>query len=176
MDMTAGMFNADPSDDFAVARAWAWLLPEDLAETPGALRSLEDAGAWRVGGDALAKLPGAVVHELHRLIRLRLFPWNMAATSVADYIIYEGMAESFATSLFSEEVVGYYVTDFDDDQLETARALVRDGLDETGFNIIRGYAIGYRVVQAYLQRTGTTVEEATFLTADEVIRQSSFFD
>jgi radical SAM superfamily enzyme YgiQ (UPF0313 family) len=32
-------------------------------------------------------LSGAVVHELNHLIRLRVFPWDMANTSVGDYII-----------------------------------------------------------------------------------------
>jgi uncharacterized protein YjaZ len=260
MNMLAGMFNADPADDFAVARAWAWLLPEDLAATPGALQKLIDADAWNVGARALAegaarfepyagrlpfdavsgwlvvadparsdpinqgytgatdwtaarfvdqfdtpnddnlpRLPRAVVHELHHLIRLRLFPWDMTQTSVADYIIHEGLAESFAAALFGREVVGYYVTDFDEDELETATRLIHDGLALTGFNVIRGYifgdhladqfgfqkvgmpdyggyAVGYRVVQAYLERCGKTVKQATFLPAGEIIRASGFFD
>lgn len=260
MDMAAPMFNADPADEFAVARAWAWLLPEDLIEIPDALRKLEAADAWRVGARALAegaarfepyadripfdtvtgwliladparsnpigrgytgsidwtqprfiaqydtpndynlpRLPGAVVHELHHLIHLSQFPWDMTGTSVADYIIHEGMAESFAASLYGEEVVGYYVADFNDEELETATNIIRDGLDKTGFDVIRsyifgdylaekgglrkvgmpdygGYAIGYRVVQAYLERTGKTVEEATFFSPDKVIRDSGFFD
>jgi uncharacterized protein YjaZ len=259
LQMLAPMFNADPGDDFATARAWAWLLPEDLTKTPDALRKLEAAEAWKVGAQALAKgasrfeayadripfasvagwlvvadpgrsdpigrgytgaidwtqprfvvqfdtpngynlprLPGMVVHELHHLIRLSRFPWDMAGTRVADYIIYEGMAESFAASLYGEQIVGYYVTDFNEEKLETAKALIRDGLEETGFDVIRGYifgdrladkyglakvgmpdyggyAIGYRVVQAYLQCTGQTIEEATFLPAEEIIRDSGFF-
>lgn len=259
MEMMAGMFNGDSADPLAGARAWAWLLPEDLSEVPDALRKLEAADAWTVGAQALAegaarfgpyvermpfdrvsgwlvvadparsnpigrgytgatdwtqprlvvqydtpndynlpRLPGAIVHEFHHLVRLSLFPWDMMHTSVADYIIHEGMAESFATALFGEEVVGYYVTDFDEGELETARALIRDGLDKTGFDVIRGYifgdtlanrmgfqalgmpdyggyAIGYRVVQAYLARSGKSIEEATFLPAEEIVRGSGFF-
>jgi uncharacterized protein YjaZ len=259
LQMVASLFNADPADELATARAWAWLLPQDLTEMPDALRKLEAADAWRVGAQALAqgasrfeaytdripfasvtgwlvvadpgrsdpmgrgatgaidwtqprfvvqfdtpndynlpRLPGMVVHELHHLIRLSRFPWDMAGTRVADYIIYEGMAESFAASLYGEQIVGYYVTDFDKEELETAKTLIRDGLEGTGFDVIRGYifgdrladkyglqkvgmpdyggyAIGYRVVQAYLQHTGQTIEEATFLPADEVIEDSAFF-
>lgn len=144
------------------------------------------------------RLAGAVVHELDHLIRLSQFPWDMAGTSVADYLIHEGMAESFAASLHGEEIVGYYVTDFDDEELEKATNIIRDGLNETGFDVIRsyifgdylaekgglskvgvpdygGYAIGYRVVQAYLERTGKTAADATFLPADEIVRESGFF-
>jgi uncharacterized protein YjaZ len=136
---------------------------------------------------------------MHHLIRLAVFPWDMANTSVTDYIIHEGMAESFAAELFGPEVVGYYVTDFDAAQLDSAKSLIADGLTKTGFNVIRsyifgdqnadqwgfqkigmpaygGYAIGYRVVQAYLRRTGQSVAEATFVPAAEIVEQSRYFD
>ncbi len=64
----------------------------------------------------LRALPGAVVHEFNHLVRLRVFPWDMRTTSVADYIIHEGVAESFAGALFGEAALGFYVTDFDDAQ------------------------------------------------------------
>jgi uncharacterized protein YjaZ len=259
MDLIGPMFNADPSDPLAVARAWAWILPEDLDETPAALPLLEAADAWTVGAGALAegaarfapyaerlslnhvsgwlviadparsdpigrgytgaidftqprlvvqvdtpndytlsRLPGAVVHELHHLIRLGLFPWDMANTSVADYIVHEGLAESYAVALFGKAVLGYYVTDFDEHELGTAKALIGEGLMRTGFDVIRGYifgdtlaarmgfqalgmpdyggyAIGYRVVQAYLDRSGHSIEEATFLPAAEIVQESGFF-
>ena len=38
-----------------------------------------------------------------------------------------------------------------------------------------GYAVGYHVVQAFLQRTGMSVEEATFVPADEIVAKSEFF-
>lgn len=260
MERVAPMFNADPSDHMAVARGWAWLLPEHLAQTPAALRKLEAAGAWEVGARALAegvarfepyadripfdtvsgwliiadparadpanqgytgaidwnqprlviqfdtpddynlpRLPGAVVHELHHLVRLHLFPWDVVGTSVGDYIVHEGMAESFATALYGEAVAGHYVTDLNGAQLETARTRIRDSLEITGFGVIRsyvfgdrlaeqfglppvgmpdygGYAVGYRVVQAYLARTGHSVAEATFVPADEILRISGYFD
>jgi uncharacterized protein YjaZ len=246
-------------DPLAGARAWAWLLPDDLAQAPESLAALEAAGAWTVAAEALAegaarfaayeaqmpvdrvegwlvladparsdpvmrgytgavdwfaprfigqydtpnaynvaRLPGLVVHEMHHLIRLRLFPWHMAQTTVADYMIHEGLAESFAASLFGETSVGYFVTEFDEGELNTARRLIGEGLDRTGFDVLRayifgdywseklglpklgvptygGYAIGYHVAQAFLERTGKTVAEATFLPAEEIVRRSGFF-
>jgi uncharacterized protein YjaZ len=38
-----------------------------------------------------------------------------------------------------------------------------------------GYAVGYHIVQAFLQRTGMSVEEATFVSADEIVAESQFF-
>jgi uncharacterized protein YjaZ len=144
-------------------------------------------------------LPGAVAHEFHHLVRLRAFPWDMQQTSVADYIIHEGMAESFATALFGEQVLGYYVADIGEGDLHVAKNLIRDGLEKTGFDVIRGYifgdtlsgsfnfqaigmpnyggyAVGYHVVQAFLKRTGCTIEAATFLPALQIVRESGYFD
>jgi uncharacterized protein YjaZ len=38
-----------------------------------------------------------------------------------------------------------------------------------------GYAIGYHVVRQYLERTGKTAAEATFVPASEIIDASGFF-
>ena len=259
MDMVSGMWGQEATDDFAGARMWAWVLPEDLTSTPDALQKLEDANAWQVATDALNKgvaafalfadrialdevegwlvvsdpqradpigrgytgaidfmqprficqydtpteknlraLPGCVVHEFNHIVRGRIMPWDMSKVSVADYIVHEGLAESFAAELFGKEVVGYYVTEIAADQLAIAKSLIADGLDKTGFDVIRsyifgehwaeklnlprigmpdfgGYAVGYHVVQAYLKRTGCTVAEATFIPAQTIVRESGYF-
>jgi uncharacterized protein YjaZ len=38
-----------------------------------------------------------------------------------------------------------------------------------------GYAVGYHVVQAFLQRTSKTIEETTFLPAQEIVAGSGLF-
>lgn len=257
MQLMAGMFGGAPDDELAVARAWAWPLPDELDAAPAALEQLEAADAWAVGERALRRavdrfagrdlpfdavegwltpamparsdpimrgytgaidftrprlvcqyseptpdnlraLPGAVAHEFHHLVRLRRFPWDMQRTSVADYIVHEGMAESFAAAIFGEAVLGYYVTAIGPADLQTARALIGAGLERTGFNVIRayifgdslaggwgfapigmpaygGYAVGYHVVQAFLKRSGLTVEAATDLPAAEIVAGSGYF-
>lgn len=147
----------------------------------------------------LPRLGGCIVHEMHHIIRTKVVPWNIRQATVADYIIHEGLAESFAASLFGEEVVGYYVTEFDENQIDTARSLIRANLQTTGFDKLRafifgdywaqklglsavgmpdygGYAIGYRVVQAYLKQTGSTIEAATFVPAADIVTKSSYFN
>ncbi|MBW7884053.1 MAG: hypothetical protein H3C34_15705 [Caldilineaceae bacterium] len=76
---------------------------------------------WEPNEHNLPRLPGLVAHELHHLIRLRVFPWDMHMTTVADYIVLEGTAEAYAASLFGEDAVGYFITEFDPDEFETAR-------------------------------------------------------
>jgi uncharacterized protein YjaZ len=259
MQMMQGMPGVDPEDELGGARAWGWLLPDQVAEMADLLQRLEVAAAWQTGADALqaaaarftaytgripfnsvegwlvladparsnplepgytgatdwmqprficqfwepneynlSRLPALVAHEMHHLVRLRAFPWGMD-TTVADYLVIEGTAESFAVSLFGEERAGYYVTDVDGEALETARRLAGEALGATGFDVIRGYifgdalaersgfkpvggmptyggyALGYHVVQAFLARSGITIEEATFLPAAEIVEGSGFF-
>ena len=155
---------------------------------------------WEPNEHNLPRVSGLVAHEMHHLIRMRAFPFDMQNTTVADYIIIEGTAESFAASLFGEDKVGYFITEFDPTEFETARKMIGAGLDRKGFNIIRsyifgdalaeksgyeplggmptygGYAIGYHVVQAFLKRSGKTIEETTFLHANEIVQGSGFFE
>ncbi len=147
----------------------------------------------------LPRLGGCIVHEMHHLIRSKVVPWNIMTATVADYFIHEGLAESLAAELFGEDMVGYYVTEIDEAQLDTAKTLLGDNLTATGFDTLRafifgdylaqkfglppvgmpnygGYAIGYRVVQAYLKRTDSSVKQATFVSAAEIVAESGYFD
>lgn len=147
----------------------------------------------------LPRLGGACVHELNHNLRFSVFPFNPMQVTLGDYIIAEGLAEAFAAELFGEEVVGYYVTDVHEEELATSRQIIGSALDVTGFNEVRGYifgdtisthmgrpkmgvpdfagyATGYRVVREYLQQTGKTAAEATFVPAREIIAVSGFFD
>lgn len=152
-------------------------------------------------GDAtdysISRLQGATVHELHHNIRFSLFPFRMDVT-VGEYIIAEGLAESFAAGLYGEDKIGFYVTDFDQSRFDETKKIIGDAINISGFNQVRsyifgdamsdamglpkvgvpnfaGYAMGYYVVQHYLKQTGKTVAEATFVSADEIIRDSGFF-
>ncbi len=149
-------------------------------------------------GYNLPRLGGACVHELHHNVRFSLFPFNPMKVTVGEYIVAEGMAEAFAAELFGEELVGYYVTDFNEEELATVKDLIGNALDVTGFNEVRsyifgdtisehmgrpkagvpnyaGYAMGYQAVRQYLRRMGKTVAEATFVPAKEIIAESEFF-
>jgi uncharacterized protein YjaZ len=146
----------------------------------------------------LERVEGATVHELHHNVRFSLFPFNPMSTTVGEYMIAEGLAESFAAELYGADKVGYYVTEFDESRLEETRQRIGAALDTSGFNEIRGYifgdevgqrtglpqmgvppfagyALGYKVVQVYLGRTGATVADATMLPAKEIIAGSGFF-
>ncbi|PKO16331.1 MAG: hypothetical protein CVU39_08175 [Chloroflexi bacterium HGW-Chloroflexi-10] len=154
---------------------------------------------WELKPRYLERIGSLVAHEMHHLIRMRVFPFNPMTTTVADYIVIEGTAEAFAASLFGEEKIGTFITDFDSSQLEIACTLIGSNLDANGFNVIRGYifgdelaskygfqpaggmptyggyTVGYQVVRTFLQRTGMSIEEATFLPAKEIVEGSGYF-
>lgn len=147
----------------------------------------------------LARIEACTIHELHHNLRFRLFPFNLMTTNVADYIVAEGLAEAFAAEQYGEELIGPWVTEFDESRLEEARAVIGGALDKSGFNVVRayifgdaiagfsglekvgvpdfaGYAIGYKVVREYQRRTGATIAEATFEPASTIIARSGFFE
>lgn len=151
----------------------------------------------------LPRVKAATVHELHHNLAGAAGMGmggntNIMTTSVGEYMIGEGLAESFAAELYGEDKVGFWVTDFDSSRLEETKRIIYDALEKTGFDVVRGYifgddiaaqrdlpqagvppyagyAIGYQVVQAYLKRTGKSVVEATFVPAREIVAESRFF-
>lgn len=147
----------------------------------------------------LHRIKACTAHELHHNILARIFPVNMATWTVGEYMIMEGLAESFAKELYGEDTIGYWVTDFDMTRLPETKRIFADALEKSGFGVIRGYifgddfsgaqygiervgvpafagyALGYHVVQAYLRRTGKSVAETTFVPARDIIRDSEFF-
>ncbi|MDX1992939.1 MAG: DUF2268 domain-containing putative Zn-dependent protease [bacterium] len=147
----------------------------------------------------LPMLQGVTAHELHHNLMFAARPHNfLTETTVGDYMLMEGLAESFAAELYGETVVGPYVKLFDESRLKETKAKFIDAIDKKGFILIRsyifgdevmavqghpsygipafaGYALGYRVVQAYLKRMGRTVAEATFVPTNELIAESGFF-
>ena len=145
----------------------------------------------------LPRIPSAIVHEFNHRVRLSVEPWTLA-TSVGQYIVLEGLAESFAQELYGVECIGPWVTSLSAEETERSKAIIGQALAVTGFDQIRnyifgdaiaerqgragvglpycaGYTIGYQVVQAYLQYTGKSVVEATFIPFAEIITASAFF-
>jgi uncharacterized protein YjaZ len=48
------------------------------------------------------------------------------------------------------------------------------GIADVGMPNFGGYAVGYHTVQAFLKRTGATIEEATLLPAATIIEESGY--
>src|SRR5690606_38152421 len=88
------------------------------------------------------RIQGTTAHEMLHNIHFSVQPFNPMTVTVGEYIVAEGLAESFAAELYGAEVVGYYVTDFDDAQIDSAKQIIGAGLERTGFDVVRGYIFG----------------------------------
>ena len=151
--------------------------------------------AWPDGYN-LPRLPSISVHELHHNVRLAFEPWT-AGTTVGQYVVLEGLAEAFAAEAVGEELLGPWPNALSEGELEEARPVFRDALEVSGFDEIRGYifgdwaaswmgyvprglpdfagyAMGYRIVREYLDRSGRSAAEATYVPWREIVDGSRY--
>lgn len=54
----------------------------------------------------IPRLPAVIAHEFHHNIRFSYFNWDYGNVTVGDYLIIEGLAESFAKELYGEALLG----------------------------------------------------------------------
>jgi uncharacterized protein YjaZ len=140
----------------------------------------------------LARLEAVAVHELHH--NLRYAPggivWDPATVVVGEQVVSEGLADAFARHLYGD--AGYTpfgVPHLHDDAvlervvggLDTAgmqhfvswvhgdEAARRFGAAPVGLPTGAGYAVGNRLVDAYLAATGTSVLQALHVPSREII-------
>ncbi|WP_424359074.1 DUF2268 domain-containing protein [Methanocella sp. MCL-LM] len=118
--------------------------------------------------------------------------------SVDRMVIGEGLAESFAVELCGRDKLVFCVKNFDLRELPRVKNIIKEGLNLKGFENMQryvfgnipgvvddkglglpphsGYAVGYYAVQAYMERTGKSIVETIFTPAEEIVRESKFFD
>ena len=151
--------------------------------------------AWPDGYN-LPRLPSISVHELHHNVRLAFEPWT-SGTTVGQYVVLEGLAEAFAAEVVGEELLGPWPNALSEEELEEVRPVFRGALEVSGFDEIRGYifgdwaasrmgyvpkglpdfagyAVGYRIVREYLERSGRTAAEATYAPWREIVEGSRY--
>ncbi|GIP38572.1 hypothetical protein J31TS4_18520 [Paenibacillus sp. J31TS4] len=147
---------------------------------------------------SLALLPSIVAHEFHHNVLFYNAKWNFMEVTVAKYLAVEGLAESFAESLYGYEYLGPWVKELKGEALEKARKTIGEALNVKGFNQARryifgdmltsfegaeasgippysGYAVGYHAVQSFLKNTGVSIEQATVLEGEEIMERSKYF-
>jgi len=146
----------------------------------------------------IPRIPAILAHELHHNVRFSYFNWDHGNVTLGDYLVIEGLADSFASAVYGEQMLGPWVTDFDEEDLHYSIEVMHQVLELKGFAEIRsymfgdeiakeqgyqpvglsyaaGYAVGYHVVQAFLNYTGVTIYEATRLSTKEIIEGSKVF-
>ena len=145
---------------------------------------------------SVPRLPSSTAHEFNHNVRFSVEPWTMN-TTVGQYMVAEGLAENFAAEQYSHDLIGPWNSLFSESDLQALRPRFRDAVDVTGFDEIRGYifgdwsaeqfnhkkqgvpdfagyAMGYRVVRAYIERTGKTAAEATYVPWQEIVQDSGY--
>ncbi|WP_019323037.1 DUF2268 domain-containing protein [Streptococcus mutans] len=147
--------------------------------------------------DTLNRVQSALAHEINHNVRYQFIDWD--GGSLKEMIVAEGLAENFAVQLYGKEKLGPWVSKTD---LETLNQLVKPFLrehldirgmqkitaylygdkiaammdqDGVGMPYCAGYACGYYLVKYYLEKTGQTIEEATFLPASEILAEVDEF-
>ncbi|MBO0994351.1 DUF2268 domain-containing protein [Bacillus sp. SD088] len=146
----------------------------------------------------IPKIPAVIAHEFHHNIRFSYFDWDHGNVTVGDYLIIEGLADSFAKELYGAEQLGPWVTSMDQDDLEYSIHVIGEALNIKGFaevssymfgdeiakqegyqpvglSFCAGYAVGFKVVQSFMMKHNKTIYETTLLSSDEIIHGSGLF-
>lgn len=144
------------------------------------------------------KIPAVIAHEFHHNIRFSYFSWDHGNVTVGEYLVVEGLAESFAKELYGTEHLGPWVTSMDKDDLEYSvhvigkaldvkgfaevssymfgdKIAIQEGYQPVGLSFCAGYAVGYKVVQSFMEKHNKTIYETTLLSSDEIINGSGLF-
>lgn len=146
----------------------------------------------------LPKIPAVIAHEFHHNIRFSYFDWDHGNVTVGDYLVIEGLADSFAKELYGTEHLGPWVTSMEKDDLEYSLYVIGEALNIKGFAEVSsymfgdeiakqegyqpvglsfgaGYAVGYEVVQSFMKKHNKTIFETTLISSDEIINGSGLF-
>ncbi|MCG7377783.1 DUF2268 domain-containing protein [Paenibacillus sp. ACRSA] len=146
----------------------------------------------------LPRIQSVLAHECNHNVRYQYIQWNPQIT-LGEMIVSEGLAESFATFLYGEELLGPWVAKT---SMETLNSIIKpnmkDQLHVTGFDQINpylygdelaklqnfspvgmpyaaGYACGYHLIQYYLKQTGSSIMEATITPASIILAETKDF-
>ncbi|MEK4651999.1 DUF2268 domain-containing protein [Niallia sp. FSL W8-0954] len=146
----------------------------------------------------IPKIPAVIAHEFHHNLRFSYFDWDHGNVTVGDYLIIEGLAESFAKELYGEKHLGPWVTSFHKEDLEYSIEVIKDALNVKGFAEVSsymfgdtiaieqgyqpvglspfaGYAVGYHAVQSFIKTNNVGIGEATLLSAEEILNNCEMF-
>lgn len=147
---------------------------------------------------SLSLLPVVLAHETNHNVRWQFMQWS-SRIMLADMIVSEGLAETFAATMFGEKKVGKWVRETTQEVLrQTVKPLIRANLMTSDFQTLSsclygdeimalrggqpigmpycgGYACGYALIGHYLKKTGASIYEATITPTVEILKQTEDF-
>lgn len=139
----------------------------------------------------LERVEATAVHELNHNLRYANRVWDPATVTVGEHVVSEGLADGFARQLYGDlgyariglgpltddEVLAKVVTGLGVTGMQNFAAWVlgdtiarRYGGQPVGLPTGAGYAVGNRLVDAYLAATGMTAAQALLADREDVIR------
>jgi len=145
------------------------------------------------------RLKSALAHEFNHNIRFTFEPFNHGDVTVEEYLVLEGLAECFAEEMYGRELIGPWIEDFDEEDMEYSIEVIKEGRKTKGFGEVSaymfgdevakkrgyspvglsanaGYTIGYHLIKQYLVNSKKSIAQATLTPTEEIIRVSKFFD
>ncbi len=145
------------------------------------------------------RLKSALAHEFNHNVRFTFEPFNHGDVTVEEYLVLEGLAECFAEEMYGKELIGPWIEDFDEEEMEYSMEVIKEGRKTKGFGEVSaymfgdevakkqgyspvglspnaGYTIGYHLIKQYLANSIKSIAEATLTSTEEIIRVSKFFD
>lgn len=90
----------------------------------------------------IPRMPSAAAHEFYHQVQLSHGAGFHMHLSVGEYIVLEGLAESFATELYGAEYAGPWVADISAADLTRAQSVIGANLDVRGFAEVRPFIFG----------------------------------
>ncbi|MFJ3582796.1 DUF2268 domain-containing protein [Streptomyces sp. NPDC090127] len=142
----------------------------------------------------LDRLEAIAIHELHHNVRYSPggIVWDPMTVTVGEHVVSEGLADVFAAELHGEAGYTHFVSE-ETRTDDTVLAKVTTGLDVIGMQNFAawvlgdptarllgatpvglpmgaGYAAGARIVQAYLETTGSTAAQNVRTPAADILR------
>ena len=142
----------------------------------------------------LDRLEAVAVHELNHNLRYSNVRWDPGTVTVGEQVVSEGLADAFARSLYGDlgytriglpslhddAVFAKVVANLSMTGMQNFAAWVhgdataaRFGGTPVGLPTGAGYAVGNRLVDAYLAATGQTITQALLVDADDVIKTAA---
>ncbi len=147
---------------------------------------------------SLRMLPVALAHEANHNVRWQFIKWTPAVT-LADMIVSEGIAETYAALMFGEDQIGPWIKNttpetlasiikpalhanlYDNDFMKISSYLYGDeimalrGANAIGMPYCAGYACGYALIQHYLKKTNKNIYETTITPTAEILQETEDF-
>ncbi|MBO3745243.1 peptidase [Streptosporangiaceae bacterium NEAU-GS5] len=170
----------NPDDDYLMRVVGGYY---GMGAAPGWLYLI----AWPTP-DNRARLAHCAVHEFHHQLRHSNVPWEPV---VGEHVISEGLAEAFVRELSGPEAMGPWSAAVTGEDFERAYARIVADLDVRGMTAawvlgdsatvrfggqplgipdLAGYAVGLRLVDEHLARTGMSAAASTVLPRGEILK------